>query len=333
MRESRLSNALETGVVPLPEDGRIAAFGPRADTDLSALPKERVHVIQGFKPDYDAWAARGYDCAVLPEGNYAAALVLVPRAKAEAHALLAEAMTRTGGGPVIVDGQKTDGIDSLLKACRKRAEVSATVAKAHGKLFVMTAPAGAFDDWRAAAAPSPDGFCTAPGVFSADHIDRGSALLAGALPARLKGRVADLGAGWGYLSAQALKRDGVTEIHLIEADHAALDCARANITDPRARFHWADATAFTPDEPFDVILTNPPFHTSRAADPALGQAFLAAAARMIAPSGQLWVVANRHLPYERALAGLFREAEEVTGDAGFKILRATRPVAKPRRGA
>ena len=30
--------------------------------------------------------------------------------------------------------------------------------------------------------------------------DRGSALLAAALPAKLGGKVVDLGAGWGYLS-------------------------------------------------------------------------------------------------------------------------------------
>ncbi|MHC0052405.1 class I SAM-dependent methyltransferase [Actibacterium sp. D379-3] len=331
MRESRLSLAVETGAVILPDAGPIAVFRPRADTDLSALPKERVQIIQGFKPDHDAWAARGYRCSVAPEEAFAAALIFVPRAKAEARALVAQAVALVGGGPVLLDGQKTDGIDSLLKECRARADVGAPLSKAHGKIFALTAAPGAFADWAVGGTQLPGGFCTAPGVFSADAVDRGSALLADALPAAIKGRVADLGAGWGYLAARALTRDGITEMHLIEAEHAALDCARANIDDPRARFHWADATMFTPEQPFDVIVTNPPFHTSRAADPALGVAFLTAAARMLTPAGQLWLVANRHLPYERSLAALFRDVEEVAGDAGFKILHAARPLAAGRR--
>lgn len=331
MPQSRLSLALETGAVTIPATGLVAVFRPRAETDLSALPRDRVRIIQGFRPDHDAWAARGYACAVAPEGTYAAALVCVPRAKAEARALIAEAVALTDG-PVIVDGQKTDGIDSLLKACRQRGDVPMPTSKAHGKLFVLeAADDAAFADWRARPTAGPDGFRTMPGLFSADGIDPGSALLADALPAQMKGRVADLGAGWGYLSAEVLKRADVTELHLIEAEHDALECAKVNIADRRARFHWADATRFTPDEPFDVIVTNPPFHNTRAAEPALGQAFLTAAARMLAPSGQLWLVANRHLPYERPLAQLFREVAEVAGDNAFKVLQARTPLA-PRRG-
>ncbi|MDY6858148.1 MAG: class I SAM-dependent methyltransferase [Pseudomonadota bacterium] len=330
MRDSRLTLALAG--LPLPGEGAIAVFRPRADADLSALPKDRVHIIQGFRPDHDAWAARGYRCSATAEGPYAAALVCVPRAKAEARALVAEAVALTGGGPVLVDGQKTDGVDSLFRDCRKRADVGAPLSMAHGKLFRLTADAGAFADW-APDGPTrlAEGFCTAPGVFSADGVDRGSAMLAAALPARLKGRVADLGAGWGYLSAQALTRPDITEIHLIEAEHAALACAKANITDPRARFHWADATQFRPEALFDVVISNPPFHTSRTAEPALGVAFLAAAARMLTPAGQLWVVANRHLPYERSLETLFRDVEEVAGDTAFKVLHAARPSGPPRR--
>ncbi len=331
MSRSRLSLALETGAVTIPANGQVAVMRPRADADLSALPRARVLIIQGFRPDHDAWAARGYACAVAAEGRHAATLVCVPRAKAEARALIAEAVALTDG-PVIVDGQKTDGIDSLLKECRQRADVSMPISRAHGKLFSLhAADPAAFADWEAAPVDGPAGFRTMPGVFSADGIDRGSALLADTLPAHLKGRVADLGAGWGYLAAEVLKRKEVTQVHLIEAEHAALQCARQNITDPRARFHWADATRFTPEDPFDVIVTNPPFHTGRTADHALGQAFLTAAARMLAPSGQLWLVANRHLPYERPLAQLFRDVAEVAGDTGFKVLTARAPLRRQSR--
>jgi 16S rRNA (guanine1207-N2)-methyltransferase len=164
-----------------------------------------------------------------------------------------------------------------------------------------------------------------PGVFSADGPDPGSQLLAQALPANLPARVADLGAGWGWLAARVLEREGVREVHLIEAEHSALECARLNVKDSRARFHWADALTFRPEAAFDAIVMNPPFHTGRAGAPRLGAAFIAAAARMLVPQGELWMVSNRHLPYEAVLQGAFREVQELPGSPAFKLHRAQGP--------
>ena len=321
---TRLALAQEAGLA-LPS-GRIAALRPRAGADLRVLQGE-VHVIQGFRPDHDAFAAQGYVTGVAPEGEYAAALVCLPRAKGEARALIARAAGLVPrGAPVVVDGAKTDGADSLLRECRRAlaaegSEVSGVVSKAHGKAFWFPSQ-GAFGGWDAGpAAPH----ATAHAAFSAGAVDRGSALLADALPARLTGRVADLGAGWGALAQRVLEREGVEECHLIEAEWDALEAARRNAADPRARFHWADVAAFEPEAPFDAVVTNPPFHRGRDADPEIGRAFLRAAARLLAPRGTLWCVANRHLPYERTLADAFAETREVAGDAAYKVLAADRP--------
>ncbi len=322
---TRLALALDAGLA-LPA-GRIAALRPRAGADLRALSGE-VHVIQGFRPDHDAFAAQGFETGVAPEGDYAAALVCLPRAKGEARALIARAAGLVPeGAPIVVDGAKTDGADSLLRECRRAlgavgAQVTGVVSKAHGKAFWFPSR-DAFGAWaEAPAAPH----ATAHAAFSARAVDRGSALLAEALPRRLPGRVADLGAGWGHLAARALGREGVQECHLIEAEWDALQAARLNVADPRARFHWADATAFEPEAPFDLVLANPPFHRGRDADPEIGRAFLRAAARMLAPRGALWCVANRHLPYERTLAEAFAETREVAGDPAYKVLTAARPL-------
>jgi 16S rRNA (guanine1207-N2)-methyltransferase len=75
----------------------------------------------------------------------------------------------------------------------------------------------------------------------------------------------------------------------------------------------------------DAVVMNPPFHTSRDADPAIGQAFIRAAHGMLAQNGKLWVVANRHLPYESTLGEFFAEVSEIAGDRSFKVLEAVRP--------
>ncbi len=325
---SRLSLAIESGTVALPEAGRIAVIAPRAGADLTALPAERVQIITTMKPDFDAFAARGYDCAVAPEGRYAAALVCLPRAKPLARALIAQAADVTDG-PVIVDGDKTDGVESILKDCRRRVETGAPLSKAHGKIFTLPEEAE-FADWRGTESEIAGGYVTAPGVFSADGVDPGSDWLARALPDKLGAHVIDLGAGWGYLAAQALGRETITWLDLVEADHAALACAQRNVRDPRAAFHWADATLWQPDTRADSVIMNPPFHTGRSANPDLGRAFIASAARALKPSGTLWLVANRHLPYEATLEQRFKHVEEIAGDNRFKILQARHPSRQTR---
>ena len=332
MSHPRLSLALDAPDA-LPAAGRIALFRPTAATDLSDLPTERLHAVQGFRPDWEALRARGIAADPAPEGPYAAAVVFLPRAKAEARAILALACeVVVPGGPIWVDGLKTDGIDSMLRDLRARLPVGEPIAKAHGKIFRLEAAHGALDDWKGHRTEVVPGFVTQPGVFSADGVDRGSALLAAALPETLPARMADIGAGWGWLAAQVLARKGVESLDLIEAEHAALDCARLNIPDPRAHFVWADATVFKPEARYTAAVMNPPFHSSRAADPALGQAFIRAAASMLSLSGTLWMVSNRHLPYEEALRAAFHEVTEIVPpggpDGAFRLIRAERPIVQ-----
>ena len=326
MRSARLSMALETGALSLPTEGRIAVYGPRLGDDLSASPRDRVVALTGFKPDHDHFAAL---YSVTPAAPYAAAIVCLPRSREAARALIARAAAEVGpGGWVAVDGQKTDGIDTALKDLRGRVDLSDSLSKAHGKLAFF--PVGPdLSDW--SARPSlVDGFQTLPGVFSADGADPGSVLLAASLPEKLGGKIADLGAGWGFLAAAILQRPGVKRLDLVEAEADALACAKANITDPRARFHWADATAWRPETLLDAVVMNPPFHTGRTAEPALGAAFIRAARRMLAPDGSLWLVANRHLPYDAVLAECFLEVRDVAGDSRFRVIQAIKPRrAKP----
>ncbi|WP_380054519.1 class I SAM-dependent methyltransferase [Falsihalocynthiibacter sp. SS001] len=331
MQNSRLTLALSSGGLGLPDAGRILVLNAGPESDLGSLPRERVVAVQRFKPDYDALENAGYDVTTEAEGEFALAVVFLPRAKAEARAIIAAANVHCPNGQIAIDGQKTDGIDGIYKTCRKNADCSSAISKSHGKIFWFPAT-DAFEEWAAPkdAQEIAPGFVTRPGVFSADGIDPGSAVLAAALPPKLGEVVGDFGAGWGWLSSEVLKRDTVKSVHLVEADFTALACARENITDPRAEFHWADVTRFKSLPAFDAIVMNPPFHTSRAADPNIGKAFLSAAGRFLKPRGDLWVVANRHLPYEAHLQEVFRTVNEVAGDSEFKVFHATQPVQKTR---
>ncbi|MCF6445823.1 class I SAM-dependent methyltransferase [Nereida sp. MMG025] len=322
---SRLTLAINAGHVTLPDDGVIAVVGPPADADLSALPMERLQIVQGFKPDHDAWASRGYAVTTEMPAQVAGAIVFLPRAKDAMRARVAAALGASDG-PITIDGLKIEGIDSLYKDLRKRGTVSAAFSKAHGKTFTLDQDAD-LASWAAPATPVEviAGFRTLPGVFSAQGIDKGSAVLAEALPAKLPSRVADLGSGWGWLSAQILSHDTVQHLEMVEADYDAHRCAHINVTDPRAHLHWADATQFRPEKLCDAVIMNPPFHTSRNADPSIGRAFLHAGTKMLHQGGQMWIVANRHLPYENTLSELFLDVTEIAGTNSFKVLHARKP--------
>jgi len=324
MSAVRLTRALENGTLVLPASGRIGVFRPPRDMELGGFPMDRVHVIQGFRPDHDAFVAQGYETGTAPKGPYSLSIVFLPRSRAGCRQLIAGASAVTEG-TIVVDGKKTDGVESLIREIRQRANMGFVFRKAHGRLFSFDG--GCFDDWVWTEEPAADGFLTAPGDFSVDGADPGSEMLANALPGRLPKRMADLGAGWGYLSRAVLSRDGVSELHLVEAECMALGRARRNVDDPRARFHWADVSSFSVFPPLDGIVTNPPFHSGRRVDLSQGYAFIEAAARLLRRSGRLWLVANRHLPYEPKLRRRFRKSFEITGNGRFKVLAAERPVA------
>ena len=116
---------------------------------------------------------------------------------------------------------------------------------------------------------------------------------------------------------------------MVEAEAEALDCARVNIIDdPRARFHWADALTFRPESLAETVVMNPPFHIGRDGRPG---AWALRSSRPPSgcwrPMARLWLVANRHLPYDAALTAAFLEVETIGGDGAFRVIRA----AKPRR--
>ena len=326
----RLSLALDALSLPTPlAQARVYNAGP--ERDLMALtaraPASSIQIIERHKPAFDALAAQGFDLRTSPEGLADLAVVFLPRSKQLGLAQIEEAARFAAH--VIVDGAKTDGIDSIIKRLKKMVNFEVTVSKAHGKAICFEVTEALRAELAGWADPGPlskiEGYTTRLGVFSVDRIDRASELLAEHLPDKLPGRIADFGAGWGYLSRAILQRPGVKSLDLIEADYAATLCARENIDDPRASVIWADATTYQAKSRYDIIVMNPPFHTTRAADPSLGQAFIRAAAKNLAPSGVLLLVANRQLPYEAVLAETFIHVDEITTQNGFKILRGAKP--------
>lgn len=328
----------KTGMLPWPS-AHVLFLRARLGNSMLDPSFKNIICEQTFKPDAEPLIAAGFNVVNSTDAEtYPLIMVLLPRQREEARALLAQAVRLTQpGGQVVACLSNSEGARSGESDMEKLVGPVSTLSKHKCRVF-WSAPLttqvnkALLDEWSALDAPRPicDGrFISRPGLFAWNRIDRASQLLATHLPANLSGHAADLGAGFGYLSVEALRRcANITAIDLYEAEARALTLATVNLREYNEHrtlgFHWHDVTQGIPPR-YDVIITNPPFHTqSRADRPDIGKRFITVAAAALRPEGQLWLVANRHLPYEDILTSSFSHIRTVAQEDGFKIIAATK---------
>ena len=342
----------EAGLLTWPSEGGALFLRARDGWPLRQQSRPGLVCDQSFKPDADALRRSGWTVIDPEHANsevrYPLVLVLPPRQRDEARALFAQALQRCApDGIVVACIANDDGAKSGEGDFKRLCGLDGNLTKHHCRVFWARRDDAKIDaallaQWSTLDAVRPilgGRFMSRPGVFAWDRIDPASQLLAEHLPSDLRGRAADLGAGYGYLSAELLQRcPGIASLDLYEAEVRALDLARVNFADSATRlplkFLWQDVTLGLP-ETYDVIVTNPPFHAQQsAARPDIGRAFIAAAAAALVPGGRLWLVANRNLPYELELDANFGSVRIVAQQQGFKIIEAIKTVpASPQRVA
>ena len=314
----------------------------RAKMAASLPPSAREWTCeQGFRPEADALQRAGVDGVPrMVDGAHARVLVLLPRQRDQARALLARGLANLAADGVLVASlANNEGARSAESDLARLAGPVQSLSKNKCRVFWVARGTASIDAsllqaWHALEAPRAvaDGrFLSRPGLFAWDRIDHASALLASCLPSDLRGRGADLGAGFGFLASEVLARcPEVTTLDMYEAEYEALELARINLSKSAMAsvpaslgFYWHDVATGLPGS-YDFIVTNPPFHQGRADVPDLGRSFITAAANALVPGGRLWLVANRHLPYEAALASGFAKVRVVEVRDGFKVIEAVK---------
>ncbi|RAK65441.1 class I SAM-dependent methyltransferase [Phenylobacterium kunshanense] len=272
------------------------------------------------------------DLAAQPDASADRILVLAPGGTIERDHVLAQALrVLKPGAPLLAFAPKDKGGGRLKKALERFGCAVVEDARRHHRFCNVVRPDQPREIDQAIAAGAPRvvpalGVWSQPGVFSWDRLDPGSAQLLGLLPP-LAGRGADLGCGVGLLAARVLASPAVTALACVDVDRRAVECARHNLDDPRVTVLWADVRRIVGEaglSDLDFVVMNPPFHDGGTEDRNLGVAFVQAAAAMLRKGGVCWLVANRHLPYEAALAEAF-SAVTVRSDAGgYKVIEARR---------
>lgn len=303
----------------MPDTARAAVYG---------FPSLDVVEVPGGAIQVSPLVVGSTDLADLAEGSLDEIVILAPAGVAERRYVLAQALRA-----LRVEGRLTALAPKDRGGLRMNKELAAfgcvvgESAKRHHRICVALKPAvpTGLDVALAEGAPrrlDGDGLWTQPGVFSWDRLDPGTALLLKALPP-LAGAGVDLGCGIGVLAHAVLASPKVTRLTLIDLDRRAVEAARRNVDDPRVEVLQADARRGADlAGGLDFVVTNPPFHEGGGEDKSLGQAFIAAAAAMLRKGGVLWIVANRHLPYEAVLNAHFKAVRPVADAGGFKVYEA-----------
>lgn len=318
--------------------GRVAFVRARAHADLKERFGERLLCEQDFKPRADALERAGFRLVREVEGRFSLVMVLPERQKELTLADMARAAgLAEDGGVVLVSLPNDWGAKRFEERFASVAGDVHTVSKNKCRVFWATKTSGWDQEtlraWAADAVVRrviEGRFWSRPGLFSWDRIDPGSRLLTEHLPADIGGAVADLGVGWGFLSDFLLRnRPEIDTLDVYDADRQALEAAKKNLglapTRVRIRQHWQDVTQGLGDARYDWIVMNPPFHEMRQPDPHIGLRFITAAAQALKPHGQLWLVANKHLPYENLMREAFDHSRTVVEAEGYKILTGARP--------
>jgi 16S rRNA (guanine1207-N2)-methyltransferase len=263
------------------------------------------------------------------EGSFSEMIVLAPPGTVERRYTMALALRALApGGFLTVLAPKDKGGSRIAKELKGFGCNVVETSRRHHRICTGERPARLMGLEEALAEGNPRrdetlSLWTWPGVFSWNRLDPGSALLEQNLPS-LSGRGADFGCGIGTLARAILASPKVEHLAMLDIDRRAVEMAARNIDDSRAELRWADIRGGTELKGLHFVVMNPPFHDGGAEDQSLGQTFIRRAAEALRPGGVLWLVANRHLPYETVLKTLFKRVMPKIEASGYKIYEAVK---------
>jgi len=266
----------------------------------------------------------------------------LPKGRQLAQRWLAEAFTvlRTGG-QLFIAGANKQGIRSLLKDAEALFDSGTILAYKKGNriarfvkrdnnlppLSWLHSPGILPRSWIEFEAELPSGVLqlrSLPGIFSSNKLDEGTRLLLQHLEIPSGAGVLDLGCGYGVIGLQ-VARTNAARVDLVDNNLYAVAAAQENIRMSglkNAQAFPSDALEAIRDRHYNLIVTNPPFHSGKEVEYQITQAFIQQSPQVLEPDGEFWLVANKFIPYERIMQPIFRRVERIVETNRYYVLRA-----------
>jgi len=170
--------------------------------------------------------------------------------------------------------------------------------------------------------------CNHANVFSRQSLDIGTRFFLANLPeGEAYQQVVDLGCGNGVLGLMFAERNAQAQLTFVDESFMALASAKENfkqrvVNKEPVQFIAGDALSGFAGQSMDLILCNPPFHQQNTVGTHIALRMFKQAKQVLRKGGELWVVANRHLGYQKALKSHFSQVILVAENEKFVILKA-----------
>jgi 16S rRNA (guanine1207-N2)-methyltransferase len=168
-----------------------------------------------------------------------------------------------------------------------------------------------------------------PGIFAHGRLDKGtSALLAFLARHKPTKRIVDLGCGSGAIGLFLAQRWPEASVTLYDKSALAVIAAKesAELNGIENVKIVAQPVTEIPKEPWHgMVVSNPPFHDGKETRTDLIHDFAQAAKSQMRPGAVFLAVANRHLPYRKALSQTFHSVEIAWEDNHYCIWRCKGP--------
>ena len=145
---------------------------------------------------------------------------------------------------------------------------------------------------------------TAPGLFSPEHVDRGTLAMLSVAEFAPGLRVMDLGCGCGVVGILAARKCGAENVVMSDVDPSAVEVARRNAVRngvEGVNCVVSDGFRSVAEAGFDLILSNPPYQT----DFSVAKAFVEKGFNRLKIGGRMLMVTKRRDWYRNKLAAIF----------------------------
>jgi 16S rRNA (guanine1207-N2)-methyltransferase len=324
-----LARALSAGEILLTDVNIIALTMAEQTLRANNVTNARIHQAVSVLPEQ----ADAFDIVVL----------VAPKGRKLARRWLVEAFDALKlNGRLYLAGPNDEGIQSLIADAAALFGSCALltykrrnrVAVAHKGSAPVERPAWVFEPgiapgtWHKFSAQVGDTtypLRSLPGVFAYDSVDDGTRLLLEKVAIEPDTRVLDFGCGHGIIGLAAV-RAGAQQVDMLDVDLLAVASAQANIEHhnaTNARVLPSDGLQAARGQTYDLVISNPPFHTGKDVDFDVSQAFIEEGRSVLAPGGQLALVANAFIRHERLLRQFFSHVECIAENNRYRVLVAS----------
>lgn len=274
------------------------------------------------------------------QGRYDVAIILLPKGRKVARRWLIHTWELLAdNGILYLAGANDEGIQAVAKDTCDLYGTAVILGYKKGRRIYRSVKTGAYQfipDWASEPGIKPGSWNTfdhrindkdfrihaLPGVFSYGHIDQGTQMLIECMHDLGGDHVLDIGCGYGVLGMYAAQR-GAKIVHLGDNHLLSVVAAQENLRVngiSNAVAYASDLYSSLPSVSYDLILSNPPFHSGKEVEYLIASTLIIHGFERLNKGGSLVIVANRFIRYQKTMRQVFGNVETVMENTKYHVL-------------